>query len=210
MTIRTCLQALLLVPPRDYGVTICDENAREHINYNADALIVASRATSSRWPAFFEIADRFRARGKKVVLGGPLTNLLPAECRPHCDVLFEGEAEYLYRRLYAPEAFAERLLGNLRRFHDVTYLPEAVRLDKLVTFWRLMRHYRSKGNKARRFFWGILRETLRHSPRSLRLVVLMLGMYKHFCELHTKAASWDPWAGPIQGSVPAIPVGTVA
>jgi hypothetical protein len=107
--------------------------------------------------------------------------------------LSTGQAN-LYRRIYAPEAFAERLLGNLRRFHDVTYRPEAVRLDKLVTFWQLMRHYGSKGNKARRFFWGILRETLRHSRRSLSLVVLMLGMYKHFCELHTQKAPWDPWA----------------
>src|SRR5439155_17238696 len=49
--------------------------------------------------------------------------------------------ESLYRRLYAPDAFAARLLGNLGRFHDVTYRPEAVRVDKLATFARLVRHY---------------------------------------------------------------------
>lgn len=43
-------------------------------------------------------ADRFRAHGKTGVIGGPLANLLPDECGPHCDVLFEGEAEYAWPR----------------------------------------------------------------------------------------------------------------
>ena len=43
-------------------------------------------------------ADEFRRRGKTVVIGGPMANLLPEVCRPHCDVLFEGEAEYTWPR----------------------------------------------------------------------------------------------------------------
>jgi len=109
----------------------------------------------------------------------------------------------LYKRLYAPEAFAARLLGNLRHFHNVRYRPEAFRLGLLCTFVRLARHYWRKGKSARRFFWGTIRKTLRHSPRSVRQVIMMLGMYKHFCEVHADAYGWDPWATPTPDS-PAV------
>ena len=59
--------------------------------------------------------------------------------------------EELYRRLYSPEAFAARLLGNLERFNNVKYRPEGVQLKKLATFVRLVRHYWGLGKKARRF-----------------------------------------------------------
>ena len=41
--------------------------------------------------------------------------------------------ERLYRRLYAPEAFAARLVGNMDRFHDVTYRPEPIRTPDIAT-----------------------------------------------------------------------------
>jgi hypothetical protein len=118
------------------------------------------------------------------------------------DELRRGQ-EDLYRRLYAPDAFAERLLGNLSRFHDVTYRPETVQLDKVATFLRLVRHYWRLGKAARRFFWRILRTTIRHSPRSARQVVQFLGMFKHFCEVHDRAATWDPWAAAPPPAAPA-------
>jgi len=121
--------------------------------------------------------------------------------------LRHGQAS-LYRRLYSPEAFAGRLLGNLERFHDVTYRPEPLALNKLATLFRLIRYYGRQGKGARRFFWGILARTLRHSPRSLRLVIMMLGMYKHFCELHAQTSPWDPWAEPAPLPVPVPAVGT--
>ncbi len=119
------------------------------------------------------------------------TNFLPL--RMTREELRRGQAR-LYRRLYSPEAFAARLLGNLERFRDVRYRPEPLALDKLMTFARLVRHYCGHGKASRRFLGRILGRTLRHSPRSLRLVIMMLGMYKHFCELHARAHPWDPWS----------------
>jgi radical SAM superfamily enzyme YgiQ (UPF0313 family) len=104
--------------------------------------------------------------------------------------------ERLYRRLYAPEAFSARLLGNMARFHDVTYRPESIGLRKLGTLFRIIRHYWRQGKAARRFFWGIVRKTLRYSPRSLRYVIQLLGLYKHFCEVNSHSFTWDPWAAP--------------
>ncbi len=115
------------------------------------------------------------------------TNFLPLQMTR--EELLAGQ-ETLYRRLYAPEAFASRLLGNLERFHDVTYRPEALALDKLATFARLARYYWKQGPAARRFFGQILARTVRHSPRSFRQVVMQLGMYKHFRELHGAFSSW--------------------
>jgi radical SAM superfamily enzyme YgiQ (UPF0313 family) len=135
------------------------------------------------------------------------TNFLPLNLTQ--EELRTGQAN-LYRRLYTPEAFAARLLGNLRRFHDVNYRPEAIRPDKLAIFLRLLRHYWGQGKGARRFFWGLLGKTLRHSPRSLRQVIMMLGMYKHFSELHARTCSRDPWAPPVQAPASVAPVGTMA
>jgi radical SAM superfamily enzyme YgiQ (UPF0313 family) len=102
--------------------------------------------------------------------------------------------ERLYRQLYTPDAFAQRLLGNIERFHKVTFRPEAVRLTRLATLVRLIQYYGRLGKSARRFFWGILAKTLRLSPRSVGQVIQFLGMFKHFTEIHASSQSWDPWA----------------
>jgi hypothetical protein len=54
--------------------------------------------------------------------------------------LKRGQQE-LYRRLYAPKAFAERLLANLSRFHDVRYRPEALTWTSLRMLFRLAKVY---------------------------------------------------------------------
>jgi radical SAM superfamily enzyme YgiQ (UPF0313 family) len=109
----------------------------------------------------------------------------------------------LYRRLYAPGAFAARLLGNLRRFRDVRYRQKTKASDLLILA-RLVGRYWRKGRAARRFFWGAVWEALWRSPRSLGQVVTYLGMYEHFCAVHAGAGEWDPWAEA--GRAPA-PVG---
>jgi radical SAM superfamily enzyme YgiQ (UPF0313 family) len=101
--------------------------------------------------------------------------------------------ETLYRRLYEPEAFAARLLGNLSRFHDVTYRPETPQLSSLLILCRLIRHYWSQGSGARRFFWDCLWRTVKHSPRLLAQMNAYMGMYLHFCWVHGEAIGWNPW-----------------
>ena len=109
--------------------------------------------------------------------------------------LKEGQQK-LYQRLYAPEAFAARLLGNLSRFHDVNYQPERTRLSSLKTFGRLIAHYWREGPVARRFFWRNLWRAARHSPRLIAQMVIYMGMYQHFCRVHGQALSWSPWQAP--------------
>jgi len=83
-----------LVPP-EYDVEIVDENV-EAIDFDAPCDIVALSAMAIQEERLFEVADAFRQRGRLVCMGGPICNVLPERCRPHCDVLFEGEGEYTW------------------------------------------------------------------------------------------------------------------
>jgi radical SAM superfamily enzyme YgiQ (UPF0313 family) len=120
------------------------------------------------------------------------------------DELREGH-ELLYRRLYAPDAYAERVLGVLKRFHDVTYVPEPFTVRRLVTGLRVLGYYLHKGGRARKFFWRLVGGALRMSPRSIKIVIMHLGMYLHFAELHSRKTGWDPWADPAETPKTAKP-----
>ena len=111
--------------------------------------------------------------------------------------------ERLFQRLYAPEAFADRLMGNLSRFRDVTFRPEPVRAGYPAVFVRLVQYYRSKGWIAQKFFWSCLWKTFRRAPRIVGQMVIYMGMYVHFCELHRQARSWNPWSARTPDSCPA-------
>jgi hypothetical protein len=119
------------------------------------------------------------------------TNFYPL--RMTVEELKRGQQE-LCRRLYAPEAFAERLLANLYRFQDVHYRPEAVTWTSLRTLFRLAKLYGRQGWAASRFFWSMLGKTFWHSPRSLPQMINLLGMYQHFCRLLSQDVAWNPWA----------------
>jgi hypothetical protein len=111
--------------------------------------------------------------------------------------------ERLYQRLYAPQAFADRLLGNLSRFHHVRFRPESPGPGRLAILGRLIRHYWSKGPTARLFFGKCLWTCLWHSRRLISQMVTYMGMYMHFCKVHGEALSWDPWRPqPRQESAP--------
>ena len=47
----------------------------------------------------FELADQLRSRGISVVLGGAHVTLFPESCRPHADILVQGEADDLWKEL---------------------------------------------------------------------------------------------------------------
>lgn len=101
--------------------------------------------------------------------------------------------ERLYQRLYAPEAFSERLLGNLSRFNNVHFQPEQTKISHLSVLARLVGHYWSKGWGARKFFFSSLWKAFRHSPRLINQMVTYMGMYLHFTKVHGDTLDWDPW-----------------
>jgi radical SAM superfamily enzyme YgiQ (UPF0313 family) len=117
------LLTLAALTPPEYRVTLCDENAGERVDYDTSAQIVGITGYNLQNARVYAHAQRFRARGKTVVLGGPLANSLPDQCRPHCDVLFQGEAEYTwpqFLREYAGGRWADHYVQN-----DKVHLPDS-------------------------------------------------------------------------------------
>ena len=84
------LAILAALTPPEFDVEIVDENI-EAIDFDAECDVVALSAMAIQEARLFEVADAFRRRGRLVCMGGPICNVLPERCRPHCDVLFEGE-----------------------------------------------------------------------------------------------------------------------
>ncbi|MFQ5664333.1 MAG: B12-binding domain-containing radical SAM protein [Terriglobia bacterium] len=81
--------------PSDIEVQIIDESV-EPIDFETDADLIGITAMTNVAPAAYHIADKFRQRGKTVVLGGVHVTVAPQEALPHCDAVVVGEAEYLW------------------------------------------------------------------------------------------------------------------
>jgi hypothetical protein len=83
----------------DFDVTICDENISPvDFDHPADWIAITGKVNQRR--RMTAIADEFRRRGKRVVIGGPYASLSPAHLRDHCDVLVSGEIEAIAKELF--------------------------------------------------------------------------------------------------------------
>ncbi|MDP2968030.1 MAG: hypothetical protein Q8P64_02335, partial [Deltaproteobacteria bacterium] len=80
-----------LTPPR-HEISIIDESISE-IDFNQKVDLVAITAITPLAPRGYEIADQFRQRGKKVVIGGVHASWLPEEAKSHSDGVAIGEAD---------------------------------------------------------------------------------------------------------------------
>jgi radical SAM superfamily enzyme YgiQ (UPF0313 family) len=76
-------------------ITLIDENI-EAIDFNRDYDLVAISAMTQQAPRAYEIAQRFREKGAKVVMGGIHATALPDDVKPHVDSIIVGEAENLW------------------------------------------------------------------------------------------------------------------
>jgi radical SAM superfamily enzyme YgiQ (UPF0313 family) len=78
--------------PEGYEVKIVNE-AVEEIDFDAPVDLVGITGLTCVIKRAYEVADRFRERGVKVILGGVHPSLLPEEAKEHADTVFIGEAE---------------------------------------------------------------------------------------------------------------------
>ncbi len=86
------LPTLAAMTPPEHEVVLCDETV-EPIDFDTDADWVGLTGYIVHRQRMFEILDTFRARGKKLVVGGPFATLCPEQLRERADVVFVGEAE---------------------------------------------------------------------------------------------------------------------
>ncbi|UCG29984.1 MAG: B12-binding domain-containing radical SAM protein [candidate division WOR-3 bacterium] len=92
------LATVAAATPEYAKVSIVDESI-DPIDYNCDADLVGITALTRFAPHAYEIADRFREKGVKVVMGGMHPSALPKEAIKHCDSVVIGEAEGTWTRL---------------------------------------------------------------------------------------------------------------
>ena len=73
-------------------VRVVDESAGQKIG-EIDTEWVAFGATTPTIKKIYALADKYRAEGKKVILGGPHPTIFPEEAIQHADKVIMGEAE---------------------------------------------------------------------------------------------------------------------
>ena len=94
--------ALLIIAsltPEDVEVEYVEIPDINQHDINPDFDLVAISTYSAQIFEAYELADRYRAKGIKVVIGGPHVTLLPEEAKPHVDSVVIGEAEPVWGEL---------------------------------------------------------------------------------------------------------------
>lgn len=90
--IPLALPILASLTPPSYEISVYDEQV-EILPDEIDADIIAMSFISHTAPHAYQLADKFRKQGKKVVLGGSHVSLMPDEATEHADSICIGEAE---------------------------------------------------------------------------------------------------------------------
>jgi radical SAM superfamily enzyme YgiQ (UPF0313 family) len=92
------LPLLAGMTPRDIEVEIVNDYS-ERIDYRNGYDLVAMSAMTPQIDRAYQIADHFRAVGKKVVIGGFHASFAPEEVLEHADAAGVGEAENIWPRI---------------------------------------------------------------------------------------------------------------
>lgn len=86
-----------LTPPH-HRVTLIEEEI-ESIDLDMECDIVGISCMTSNAPRAYHLADEFRKRGNRVVMGGIHPTILPDEALQHADSVVIGEAEGVWEQL---------------------------------------------------------------------------------------------------------------
>jgi len=84
--------AALIPPELPIDIRLIDEGIEE-VPLDLQADLVGLTVITGTAPRAYELADTFRQRGIKVVLGGPHVTLIPEDAQPHGDAVVVGYAE---------------------------------------------------------------------------------------------------------------------
>src|SRR5262249_8325548 len=118
------LLAVAATIPRDeYEVVLTDENI-EPVDFGLKADLVGISAMTSYVNRGYEIADQFRAKGLRVVMGGVHPSFMPQEALKHSDAVVIGEAELVIGKLLDDlKQGSMRGLYKAEKLHPMTGLP---------------------------------------------------------------------------------------
>lgn len=123
------------IPESYYDITLIDEY-RQRIPYKKAFDLVVITVNTPNAPHAYEIAARFRAKGAKIVMGGPHATLLPDEVRKHCDHLMIGEGELSW-----PQFLDDFRRGTAKRIYSTERPPLLENLP--MPRWDLLKRRRT-------------------------------------------------------------------
>lgn len=115
------LPTIAALVPKDIEVKIIDEKI-EAIDSGdlPDVAAISYKSMSSR--RAYELADTFRDKGVKVILGGIHASLLPDEAKQHADSVLVGEGEEIW-----PGVVSDLLSGKLEPLYRAGKLTDIAR-----------------------------------------------------------------------------------
>ncbi|MCP4264162.1 MAG: radical SAM protein, partial [Candidatus Brocadiaceae bacterium] len=109
---RLSLSTLAALTPLEHTAAITDCRNMT-IDYDKPIDIAAITALTQEIPKAYEIADRYRAKGVTVVIGGVHASMMPDEALLHADIVIIGEAERSW-----PKFLLDYQQGNHKRTYD--------------------------------------------------------------------------------------------
>jgi len=107
------LHILASLTPNDVDITVVDEEIRK-IDFSLDFDLVGISCMTATANRSYQLSDRYRQRGSKVVLGGIHPTILPQEAIQHADAVVIGEAEGCWT-----DVINDFRKGNLQKFYHV-------------------------------------------------------------------------------------------
>ena len=117
------LPLLSALTPPDIDVEIVDDRV-EDIPFDRHYDLVGITALTSQATRAYQIADRFREKGKRVVMGGFHVTAMPDEAIQHCDAVVLGEAENVWETvLDDAQSGSLKQFYRADKFHDLKNLP---------------------------------------------------------------------------------------
>jgi radical SAM superfamily enzyme YgiQ (UPF0313 family) len=93
------IACLAAVTPPEWDIDFRDDRVEDVGLDDEDVDLVAISTFTPSARRAIELADAFRARGRKVVAGGVFPSLMPSEVAPHVDAVVVGEGEAVWPRL---------------------------------------------------------------------------------------------------------------
>ena len=117
------LQVLAALTPEHHDVRIVLEEF-DDLDFSAEPDLVGLSLMTANAPRGYMIADHFRAKGAKVVIGGMHASVLPDEAQQHADAVVVGEGEPVW-----PDVVADAEAGRLKPLYkadgpaDLTRVP---------------------------------------------------------------------------------------
>lgn len=147
------LPYLKALTPPSYEVRFVDE-LMDQVDLNIDCDVVGITAMGPQIRRGYELADWYRQRGIKVVMGGQWVSLNPDQALEHCDAVVRGEAENVWGEVLSDLAQGRSQgVYQAEQWHDLRNLPK---IDYTTLPLFLPERFRTSAFYRWYFHWPIL------------------------------------------------------